>query len=314
MILVFGSVNIDLVARVPSIPRPGETVLAPGYETLHGGKGANQAVAAARASRGSGVAVAIAARVGEDGFGRAALDNLCGNGVDTAFVGTGPEPTGCAFITVESGGENAITVASGANAALTAEACASHAFTAADILVLQMEVPFREALRVARRARSAGARIVWNYAPAPAAFAEADLRDLLAATDVFVANDHEIAAAARLLGLGEGDAEPARGISRATATLVVHTRGSRGAVASLADGRSYAADAAPVRVVDTTGAGDTFVGVLAAELADGQGIGAALARACLAASIACETPGAQDGMPDRPTLDAREADHGRAAR
>ena len=174
MILVFGSINIDLVARAPSIPRPGETVLSPGYETLFGGKGANQAVAVARASRGSGIEVAIAARVGSDAFGRAAVANLAASGVSVAFVTAGPEPTGCAFIVVEDSGENAITVASGANGAL-ASASLSREFTAADILVLQMEAPFAESLLTATKARLAGARVIWNFAPAPTGFGRQDL-------------------------------------------------------------------------------------------------------------------------------------------
>src|SRR4051812_3297073 len=112
MILVFGSINIDLVARVASIPRPGETVLSRRYDTLFGGKGANQAVAAARASLPN--RVAIAACVGGDLFGRSACDNLARNGVVTDLVAVSAEPTGCAFITVDELGENAITVASGA--------------------------------------------------------------------------------------------------------------------------------------------------------------------------------------------------------
>ena len=152
MILVFGSINIDLVARVPSIPRPGETVLAPGYELFFGGKGANQAVAAARATSGSGRVVAMAGRVGNDEFGRAALANLDRNGVTTGAVATGPEPSGCAFITVEESGQNAITVASGANRMVRAGNVHGR-FDQEDIVVLQMEVPFS---RVAR-ARPAGA-------------------------------------------------------------------------------------------------------------------------------------------------------------
>src|SRR4051812_35690976 len=120
MILVFGSINIDWVARVPSIPRPGETVLARAYETLFGGKGANRAVAAARASRGAGIEVAIAARVGSDAFGRAAVANLAANGVSAAFVSAGAGPAGCAFVVVGNSGEKAVTGAGGADNAPTA--------------------------------------------------------------------------------------------------------------------------------------------------------------------------------------------------
>src|SRR3954447_9435987 len=207
MILVFGSINIDLVARVPWIPRPGETVLAPGYELFFGGKGANQAVAAARATSGTGIVVAMAGRVGDDEFGRSALANLEKNGVNTAAVATGPEPSGCAFITVEESGQNAITVASGANRMLRAgdvERC----FGPKDIILLQMEVPFSESLALARRARADGARVMWNFAPAPTDFRTSDLRELIAASDVFVANEHEARSAAHMLGVS-GDEEAA---------------------------------------------------------------------------------------------------------
>src|SRR5277367_5878543 len=118
MILIFGSLNIDLVARVPVIPGPGRTVLSPSYATHFGGKGANQAVAAARIA-GAGK-VAMAGRVGKDGFGDEAIRNLAANGVDTSLIVRANEPTGCAFITVDGSGENAITVASGANLAARA--------------------------------------------------------------------------------------------------------------------------------------------------------------------------------------------------
>src|SRR3954447_11424030 len=190
MILVFGSINIDLVARVSAIPRPGETVLSTGYEMLFGGKGANQAVAAARASQGTGIEVAMAARVGSDEFGRAAVTNLAASGVSVAHVTSGPEPTGCAFITVDERGENAITVASGANRTLSF-GILKHRFAAADLLVLQMEVPFPEGRAAAEAARRAGGRVIWNLAPAPPDLAQKDLLSLLAATDILVVNEHE---------------------------------------------------------------------------------------------------------------------------
>ena len=306
MILVLGSINIDLVARAPSIPRPGETVLAPGYETLFGGKGANQAVAAARAGQGTGTEVAIAARVGSDAFGRAALGNLAANGVSPAFVGEGPEPTGCAFIAVDDRGENAITVASGANGALAA-ASLGYAFAAADVLVLQMEVPFAESLLTARRARQAGAPVIWNLAPVPAGLGRADLSDLLAATDMLVVNEHEALAAARILGTAAGSPEAAAAaLAQAGRLTAVLTAGARGALAVRPDGARHAAPALAVGAVDTTGAGDTFVGVLAAEIARGRALPGALRRACVAASLACTRSGAQAGMPERAELDAAD--------
>lgn len=303
MVIVFGSINIDLVARVPSIPRPGETVLSPGYRLLFGGKGANQAVAAARARRRPATAVAMVAQVGDDEFGRAALANLAANAVEIDGVATGPEPTGCAFITVDDAGENAITVASGANAALAAAAC-RQAFGPADVLVLQMEVPFAEALAVAHAARRAGSRVIWNFAPAPGAFPREDLAALIEATDILVVNEHEALAAAAILGTAGADAEAAAAaLAQHGRGHVVVTAGARGATAFAAGGTRLHAAAPKIRPVDTTGAGDTFVGVLAAELAAGADLAGALRIACLAASQACLTMGAQPGMPDRATIE-----------
>jgi ribokinase len=304
MILVFGSVNIDLVARVAAIPRPGETVLAAGYETLHGGKGANQAVAAARASLPG--RVALAARVGADGFGAAATENLRANGVDVTRLASGPEPTGCAFITVDDRAENAITVASGANLALTAAAVTGRIDTGT-ILVLQMEVPFEASLAVARAVRAAGGRVVWNFAPVPAGFSTAALGDLLGATDMLVVNEHEATAAAALLGATAIDFRAAGArLARAGALTSIVTAGAEGAFAFHADGRQETVAAPPIRPKDTTGAGDTFVGILASGLDEGRPLGDALARACRGASLACLADGAQPGMPTRAALERAE--------
>ena len=211
MILVFGSINIDLVARVASIPRPGETVLSPRYETLFGGKGANQAIAAARASLPR--RVTIAACVGDDAFGRSARDNLDRNGVVADLVANSTEPTGCAFITVDEHGENAITVASGANATLTEASIRNFGIDASTVAVLQMEVPFPASLSVARQVRAVGGRVIWNFAPAPSKFSATDLSDLVNATDIFVVNEHEALAAAALLGRATDEFEEAGSLS-----------------------------------------------------------------------------------------------------
>jgi ribokinase len=165
MILVFGSLNIDLVTRVPLIPGPGRTVLAPSYATHFGGKGANQAVAAARIA-GAGQ-VAMAGRVASDAFGEEAIANLAANGVDTSLIVRAGEPTGCAFITVDAGGENAITVANGANPVGFRRRCTRKISAPETVSVLQMEVPFVQALEVARSRRAAHGRVVWNPAPVP---------------------------------------------------------------------------------------------------------------------------------------------------
>ncbi len=300
MILVFGSINIDLVARVTSIPLPGETVLSPGYETLHGGKGANQAIAAARVSlRGR---VAIAARVGEDVFGRSARDNLIRNGVVADFVASSTEPTGCAFITVDERGENAITVASGANASLTEARVLGFEADDTTVAVFQMEVPFRASLRVAQRVRATGGRVIWNFAPAPPHFAARDLSNLIGATDIFIVNEHEAIAAARILGCETADFQVAGAYLAESGCICVVTAGARGAFAFHPDGRCETVEAKRIQPIDTTGAGDTFVGILANGIDEALPFRTALERACHGASLACLAHGAQAGMPTREQL------------
>jgi len=301
MILVFGSINMDLVASVAAIPRPGETVLSPGYRTLFGGKGANQAVAAAR----MGGDVAMVGRVGNDGFGAACRGNLAANDVATEHILTGSEPTGCAFITVDAAGENAITVASGANGAVAAGDLPESLVNADTVAVMQMEVPLVASLDAARKVKAAGARVVWNLAPAPPGLKATDLRELLAATDVFVGNEIEAMMAADALGGAADFKDAARRLAQAGSTICVVTAGAAGAFAWEPDGTPHHAPALPVTPVDTTGAGDTFVGVFAAELARQAGLDEALRRACAAASLACLAAGAQDGMPTRRQLDDR---------
>lgn len=304
-IVIFGSVNMDLVARVKSIAKSGETVLSRRADSFFGGKGANQAVAAARISRGSEVQVAMVAAVGQDPFGQACRDNLFDNGVDIAAVRITNEPTGCAFITVDENGENAITVASGANMALKATDLSEDLLARTAVLVLQMEVPIPENLEVARRAGMLGATIIWNFAPAPHLSSATEMASLLTVTNVLVVNEHEAIAVAQVLGLDVGSdfLEAGTEISHRYGPVCIVTAGARGAVAIHRDGTQVHARARSIIPVDTTGAGDTFVGVLANGIAEGLAIGEAMERACLAASQACLASGAQNGMPYRETLD-----------
>jgi ribokinase len=302
MILVFGSVNIDLVARVASIPRPGETVLSLGYETLLGGKGANQAIAAARASLPG--QVVIAACVGGDAFGRSARENLLRNGVMVDLVDISAEPTGCAFITVDERGENAITVASGANASLTGAPIGCFEVNASTVAVFQMEVPFPASLDVARRVRAAGGRVIWNFAPAPPAFPARDLSDLINETDIFVVNEHEAIAAAALLDCAADDFKVAGAYLSGSGCICVVTAGAHGAFAFHPNGHNERVEAKPIQPLDTTGAGDTFVGILANGLDEALPLTVALQRACHGASLACLAHGAQAGIPIRKQLRA----------
>jgi ribokinase len=305
MIVIFGSINMDLVARVQRIARPGETVLSRRADSFFGGKGANQAVAAARVSHGGRMRVAMAGPVGNDPFGMACLKNLEENGVDVGAIRVTDEPTGCAFITVDEAGENAITVASGANMALRSADLPDSLLSKAAVLVLQMEVPIAENLEVATRARRAGVKTVWNFAPVPAIKERSAMAGLLALTDVLVVNEHEaLAVAAIACEPSGGDCLKAgSAIASSFGPTCIVTAGARGAYAIAPDGTQAHAMARPIVPVDTTGAGDTFVGVLANGIAEGLEIGRAMERACAAASLSCLTAGAQAGMPKREVLE-----------
>lgn len=298
MILVFGSINMDLVASVRAIPRPGETVLSPGYRTLFGGKGANQAVAAAR----MGGHVTMIGRIGRDSFGEASRANLTANGVRTEHIAMSDVPTGCAFITVDEAGENAITVASGANRMLDAHDLPAGLLGPETVAVIQMEVPLAASLAAARRVKSAGGRVIWNLAPTPARLERAELLDLLATTDVLVVNEIEAAMAATVLD-GTTEFKAAAQLLAVEGGLAcVVTAGGAGAFVASPGAELRHVPAVPVTPVDTTGAGDTFVGVLAGELAAQAELETALQQACAAASMACLSAGAQDGMPTRAAL------------
>jgi ribokinase len=284
MILVFGSINIDVLVPVPELPRPGETVLGGDYRLLPGGKGANQALAARRA----GAAVTMAGAVGNDAFADAALELLRRDGVDLGLVRRVERPTGCAAIMVGESGENLIAVASGANADVRAEGVPDDALGPETIVLCQMEVPAAETVALIRRAARRHARCILNLAPGlpidPG---------LLGDLDLLVANEAEAAT------LG-GDAAA---IARRLRQGVVVTRGAAGSTAFLADGRRLDIPALTIEAVDTTGAGDNFAGVLAAELDSGLALEPALRRASAAAGLACLAHGAQSAMPDAAAID-----------
>ncbi len=288
MIVVFGSINVDLVVPVPNLPRPGETVLGGDYALLPGGKGANQALAARRA----GAEVVLIGAVGTDSFAAVALDPLRCVGIDLRSVRSVAEPTGCAAIMVSAAGENAIAVASGANSRVRSDQVLDELLGPGTLLVAQMEVPSGETAAVIRRMRDRGGRSLLNFAPAlPIGL------DLLREVDFVVANEGEAA----VLG-----ADPASIAARLRRGLVV-TRGAAGAVAYLSDGTVLAVPALPIDPVDTTGAGDTFVGVLAAALDSNTPLETALRRASAAAGLACLARGAQTAMPDTAAIDAATA-------
>jgi ribokinase len=267
VVIVFGSINLDLVARVPAIPAAGETLLGTSFVTSPGGKGANQALAA----RLGGARVAMVGAVGHDAFADAALANLAAAGVELTAVMRVADATGVALINVDAKGENAITVIPGANGHARARWIPDDALTPGTTLLMQLEVPLDEVAALAHRAKSRGARVVLNGAPA-AILPDELLRDV----DFLVVNEHE---AAVCMGTRAG-------------TSVVRTLGARGATM---EWQGHCCSAAPdsVAVVDTTGAGDALCGAFAAALDRGAAPPDALREGVQAGALACTHRGAQ---------------------
>ena len=288
MILVFGSINVDLIFPLERLPQPGETLLGPGVLIQPGGKGANQAVAAAR----DGASVVMVGAVGRDTLAEAALDLLLEAGVDLQRVATVEPATGCAAICTDADGRNMIAVGSGANLATRADQVEDALLGAETTLVLQHEVGPAETEALIRRARKAGSRIVLNLAPA-APIDAAVLRLL----DVLIVNEHEAAWLAEFLGVDAGAMQVALGVT------VVRTLGERGSAYAGPEGEGAVA-ARPVSVVDTTAAGDCFTGVLAAGLDRGLSLPDAMRRASAAAGLCCAKRGSQSSLPFRLEIDA----------
>jgi ribokinase len=297
-ILVVGSSNTDMIIRVPRIPKPGETIIGREFAMAGGGKGANQAVAAARA----GGRVTFVARVGDDVFGERALAGFEADGIDTRFVFRTPgSSSGIALINVDDRGENSISVASGANALLSVEDIerANEAFAAADILLLQLESPIGTVEAALRKARERGVPVVLNPAPAR------PLDDaLLRLVSVLTPNEHEAEILTEIAvtdDLGAREAA-ARLRARGPRTVVI-TLGERG-VYALSEGFEGLLPAFRVEPVDTTAAGDIFNGALAVALAEGLSMADALRFAQAAAAISVTRPGAQPSAPARAEIEA----------
>ncbi len=288
MILVAGSANLDFVVRAPHIPAPGETVLGRDFKTFPGGKGANQALACARAG---GAATQMLLALGDDAFAKPLEDSLKAGGVQMHIMRVPEQATGTAFICVSDDAENAITVAPGANFALRAADLPS--LDGIEFLLLQLEIPMEAVLAYAKAARANGVKVVLNAAPARALPPE-----LLALIAVLVVNQGELAALANHAG------NIAQCLARIDLPCVVVTLGSRGCCARVNDEYFFQTEF-DVKPMDTTGAGDTFCGVLVAALSQAQALQqsmqqslpSALRLASAAAALACTRPGAQTSVP-----------------
>jgi len=289
--LVVGSLNQDLVVPVPRHPRPGETILGGDLARYPGGKGANQAVAAAR----MGAPVRMVGRVGADAFGEALLENLEREGVDASGVrALSDVPTGVALISVDERGENAIVVSPGANARLAPEDLTPAEFEGAGVLLLQLEVPLAAVVRAARLGKEAGALVILNAAPA-----QKLPEELLALLDLLVVNEHEAAAILEAAPpeTPEEALAQARTLSQRVPVAVI-TLGEKGLVYASGETSGHL-PAYPVRAVDTTAAGDAFTGALAAALAEGRELTEALKIASAAGALAVTKEGAQASLPRR---------------
>jgi ribokinase len=291
-IVVVGSINMDLVVRAPRHPQPGETILGTTFDTFPGGKGANQAVAAARL----GGPVRMVGRVGSDSFGDLLLATLQRDGIDTTYVlRTDNVSSGVALITVSDSGQNNIVVVPGANGALSPEdiRAADSAFAGAAVVLLQLEIPLETVAEAIQAARRHGARVILNPAPARALGQE-----LLSEIDYLIPNEHE------LLLLSQAQTVPlaSQSLKDAGVKCLIVTLGSEG-VLVIAGTDPQPIRPHTVQVVDTTAAGDAFVGAFAVALTEGRPVIEAASWGNAAGALSVTKAGAQPSLPTRNQLE-----------
>ena len=300
-ILVVGSLNADLVVRAPHFPQPGETISGEDLQVIPGGKGANQAVAAARL----GANVSMLGRVGKDNFGNFLLDNLKTNLIDTKLIQRDDSSTGTAIIVVDSNGQNSIVLSPGANAKVSSVDLNNVSFADFDLLLLQLEIPTPTVLSAAQRAHENGLRVILNPAPAR------ELPDeLIALSDFIIPNETELGLLTNQTVTDIASAENAARIliSRGAKNVIV-TLGSKGALLVSSKQVTHV-DTYQVNVVDTTAAGDAFIGGFAAKLLESDSLlsnvreqAPALQRAvrygCACGALATTKFGAQPSLPTK---------------
>jgi ribokinase len=288
LIIVIGSINLDLIATVDRLPAAGETVPGDSFKTAPGGKGANQALAAARA----GEKTRMVGAVGKDAFAQEALALLEAGGVDLTGVHETHAATGTALILVADSGENIIAVVPGANGSVLPGDLARLDLAAGDLVLLQHEIPLQTVEAALEAARAAGALTLLNTAPF-----HAEAAKFLEKADYVVANETEFDLYGEALAL-RGRDRPARmkSFAEKTGRTIIVTLGGEGVLAATPDA-FLKVEALRITPVDTVGAGDTFCGYLAASLASGLALEDALRRAAAAGSLACLKPGAQPSVP-----------------
>lgn len=299
MVIVFGSLNIDLVMNVKHQPVIGETVLTKTYEWLPGGKGANQAIACAR----SGVKTAMVGQIGDDGFGTRILHALKRDEVLTSGVVRSDEhPTGMAFITIDKNGDNQIVVAGGANRLTSADQVPNEILHKDNVALMQMEVNYSENWDVIHRSKAVGAKTILNLAPAGSV-----PREVLNDLDYLIVNQIEGRQMAEKMGLKIEDSAIAlaKKLAKEADLTCIMTLGPLGCIAMKPDGKGWKINAYKIgdELVDTTGAGDTFCGVFAGCVFKKMSLQDTLRRASIAASLACKGKGAQTAMPYASDID-----------
>ena len=283
MILVFGSINADFFLNVKSLPRPGETVLCPSYTFYPGGKGANQAVAAARL----GAEVMFAGSVGKDPYGGQVLKSLRDVGINLNRVNSRGTTTGTAFVVVAEDGENQIVVASGANLETCSNQIKDSDLSLCTHIVLQLEVPIKEIEDIIFRAKAAVCKIILNYAPANVIQPTA-----IECCDYLIMNEIE---ANSLFGQKKEVEEYAIKFSKRFDAECIITLGPKGSLLATREGL-YKIDALEVEAIDTVGAGDMFVGAFSAGLFKGECTTSSLQRATVASGLTCKFNGAQPSL------------------
>ena len=306
MITVFGSLNVDYVFQVAQLPAPGETVLATNMEVLPGGKGGNQALAAAKA----GAKVHMVGAVGKDGLGAIAMAGLMAAGVNTSAVTQSLKPTGTAAINVDAAGENAITVSAGANLEATGESLDASQLNPQTTLLLQMEVSMSAMTDLIQQCRAVVANIVWNLAP----MQRIELT-VLQQVDYLIVNEGELAQLHADLhnGSDSGDSastgaeQQAQDVVALTGQSIVVTLGADGTLA-VHENSVLRVPALPISPIDTVGAGDAFTGAFTAALDAGETFLQAMRWGNVAGGLACLETGAQSALPTRAQILERLAE------
>jgi ribokinase len=299
MVIVFGSLNIDLIMQVKKQPHPGETVKTPSYRWMPGGKGCNQAVACAR----SGIKTAMVGQIGDDGFGTRILNTLKREEVwASGLARHASEPTGMAFITVDQAGENQIVVAGGANNETNAGQVPDEILGPDNVVLMQMEIHAEENWDVIHRAKAKGAKTILNLAPAGSI-----PKDVLVDLDYLIVNQIEGRQIAEKMGLKiENDAvKLAKKLAESADLICVMTLGPKGSIVMKPNGTGWSVGAMDLgdQAIDTTGAGDTFCGVFAGCVFEKRSVQESMRRASVAASLACQAVGAQTNMPRKEDIE-----------